>query len=68
MGSDYDEFSERAYSNYPALSDSSRYYRNLLKNVMEKSQFSQYEYEWWHFDFKDWKNYPVMNVQFEDIE
>ncbi len=68
MGSDYDEFSERAYSNYPALSDSSRYYRNLLKNVMEKSEFTQYEYEWWHFDFKDWKNYPVMNVQFEDIE
>ena len=68
MGSDYDEFSERAYSDYPALSDSSRYFRDLLKNVMDKNGFTQYEYEWWHFDFKDWKNYPVMNTRFENIK
>ena len=23
--------------------------------------------EWWHFDFKDWKEYPILNVRFEDL-
>jgi D-alanyl-D-alanine dipeptidase len=26
-----------------------------------------YPQEWWHFDYKDWKEYPVMNVRFEEI-
>jgi D-alanyl-D-alanine dipeptidase len=23
--------------------------------------------EWWHFDYKDWKLYPIINVKFEDL-
>jgi zinc D-Ala-D-Ala dipeptidase len=23
--------------------------------------------EWWHFDYKDWKQYPILNVRFEDL-
>jgi len=23
--------------------------------------------EWWHFDYKDWKQYPILNVKFEDL-
>jgi D-alanyl-D-alanine dipeptidase len=23
--------------------------------------------EWWHFDFKDWTQYPILNVKFEDL-
>jgi len=26
-----------------------------------------YPQEWWHFDYKDWKHYPIMNVRFEDL-
>jgi hypothetical protein len=21
----------------------------------------------WHFDYKDWKQYPILNVKFEDL-
>jgi len=24
-----------------------------------------YEAEWWHFDYKDWQKYPIMNVRFD---
>ena len=23
--------------------------------------------EWWHFDFRDWERYPILNLPFEDI-
>jgi hypothetical protein len=26
-----------------------------------------YPNEWWHFDYKEWKEYPIMNVRFEDL-
>ena len=34
---------------------------------MESEGFSVYEAEWWHFDFKDWQKYPIMNVRFDKI-
>jgi D-alanyl-D-alanine dipeptidase len=24
--------------------------------------------EWWHFDYKEWKQYPIQNVKFEDLK
>jgi D-alanyl-D-alanine dipeptidase len=27
-----------------------------------------YEAEWWHYDYKDWKKYPILNLRFEDIK
>ncbi len=24
--------------------------------------------EWWHFDYKDWQLYPIMNVPFEQLK
>jgi zinc D-Ala-D-Ala dipeptidase len=26
-----------------------------------------YESEWWHFDHRDWRDYPILNVPFEAI-
>jgi hypothetical protein len=23
--------------------------------------------EWWHFDYKDWKEYPILNIPFEKL-
>ena len=30
--------------------------------------FTVYEVEWWHFDYKDWPKYPILNVTFEEIK
>ncbi len=67
MPSLYDEFSERAYPNYAGGSAQARANRDLLRRYMEAQGFAVYEYEWWHFDYRDWQSYPIGNVRFEDL-
>jgi len=67
MPSGYDEFSERAYPTYVGGSADARAHRDLLRRRMEAEGFTVYEYEWWHFDYRDWKSYAIGNVRFEDI-
>ena len=67
MPSGYDEMSERAYADYPGGTDEERARRAVLKRAMEKQGFAVIPKEWWHFDYKDWKLYPILNVKFEDL-
>jgi CubicO group peptidase (beta-lactamase class C family)/D-alanyl-D-alanine dipeptidase len=67
MVAGYDEFSSRSLPLYPGGTSRQRWYRELLREAMEKEGFAVYEHEWWHFDFKDWKKYRIENVTFEDI-
>jgi D-alanyl-D-alanine dipeptidase len=67
MTSDYDEFSQRAYSAYPGGTSLQRWQRDLLRLVMEGEGFTVYPEEWWHFDYGGWQLYPIMNVRFADI-
>ena len=68
MPSGYDEFTERAYTDYEGGSESARRHRELLRSAMEEQGFSIYPYEWWHFDYHEWRAYPIMNDAFEDLK
>ena len=67
MPSLYDEMSERAHANYTGGTEQQTHLRELLRNAMEAEGFKVYEFEWWHFDYKDWKHYPVMNLEFDQV-
>jgi serine beta-lactamase-like protein LACTB len=67
MVSGFDEFSDRAYPNYPGGTSLQRWHRQILRDAMEAEGFTVYENEWWHFDYKDWRKYPILNSQFENI-
>lgn len=67
MPSGYDEMSERAYADYHGGTEDQRRLRAILRSAMERQGFTVYEYEWWHFDYRDWEQYPVMNIKFEDL-
>lgn len=67
MVSGYDEFSERAYPNYVGGTARERWHRELLRRSMESVGFDVYEFEWWHFDFHQWRDYPILNRPFETI-
>jgi D-alanyl-D-alanine dipeptidase len=67
MPSVYDEPTERAYPNYSGGTAAQRGARDLLRRHMETEGFTVYEFEWWHFDYHDWKAYAIQNVRFEDI-
>ncbi len=64
----YDEATERSYPNYTGGTEEQRKMRDLLRHKMEANGFSVYEYEWWHFDYKDWKQYRVENIQFSEVK
>lgn len=67
MPSGYDEMSDRAFADYAGGTPEERARRALLRQAMEKQGFTVYPQEWWHFDYKDWKQYPILNVKFEDL-
>jgi D-alanyl-D-alanine dipeptidase len=67
MPSVYDETTERAYPDYAGGTVEQRRARNLLRHFMEEEGFTVYEYEWWHFDYRDWAAYPIQNIRFEEI-
>ena len=63
----YDETTDRAYPDYPGGTSLQRWHRKLLRDAMESEGFTVFEFEWWHFDFQDWRKYRIGNVRFEDI-
>jgi D-alanyl-D-alanine dipeptidase len=67
MPSGYDEMSERAYTAYAGGTAEEREHRAILRAAMENEGFAVYPQEWWHFDYKDSKYYPILNVRFEDL-
>ena len=66
MPSEYDEMSDRSHINYIGGSQEQRRLRDLLRLAMEAEGFAVYEPEWWHYDYKDWKEYPILNISFSE--
>jgi D-alanyl-D-alanine dipeptidase len=67
MTGGYDEMSERSYPGFPGGTSLERWHRDLLQKAMEMRGFTVYGWEWWHFDYKDWKRYPIGTKTFEEL-
>lgn len=67
MPGGYDEFSDRSYPDYLGGTTRERWHRDKLRRAMEREGFTVFEAEWWHYDFRDWKKYPVWNVPLEKV-
>lgn len=67
MVSGYDEMTDRAFPDYIGGTSRERWHRGLLRKTMEEEGFAVYEEEWWHYDFKDWRKYPILNLTFEQL-
>jgi len=67
MPSLYDEMTERASPDYAGGPSEPRRRRELLRAAMETEGFTVYESEWWHFDYRGWRDYPILNVPFGRI-
>ena len=63
----YDEFSDRAFPDYTGGTSRQRWHRDLLRHAMAGEGFTVYEEEWWHFDYRDWRKYPILNKTFEEL-
>ena len=67
MTGGYDEMSPRSFPNYPGGTSLQRWHRDLLRRAMASDGFTVYESEWWHFDYKDWREYGILNIPFEKL-
>ena len=67
MPSAYDEMTERSHINYAGGTQEQRLVRDMLRAAMEAEGFAVYEPEWWHYDYRDWKEYPILNISFAQI-
>jgi zinc D-Ala-D-Ala dipeptidase len=63
----YDEMTERSYVDYKGGTAEERRHRDLLRSAMESEGFTVYQPEWWHYDYKDWNQYPILNIDFSEI-
>jgi D-alanyl-D-alanine dipeptidase len=39
----------------------------LLRAALQAECFTVYEAEWWHFNYRDWRQYPIMNLPFDQV-
>lgn len=69
MPSDYDEMTRRAFVTYQGGTAEQQKHRNLLRKAMEREgYFFVYPEEWWHYDFKDFRDYAILDLPFSAIK
>jgi D-alanyl-D-alanine dipeptidase len=67
MPTGYDSFQKEAWPSTPIKDPEARKNRALIIQVMEKQGFKVNGSEWWHFDFIGWRNYEVLDIDFEQL-
>jgi D-alanyl-D-alanine dipeptidase len=67
MPGDYDEMTERSYPDYKGGTAEQRARRDQLRRAMERHGFTVEPNEWWHFNYKDWREYPILDIPFSAI-
>ena len=64
MPTGFDDFSPRAAIAYQGGTRETRENRELLARVMRKHGFTRIRKEWWHFEDRAGKRYPVQDIPF----
>lgn len=68
MPTPYDDFSLRAHRNYMKLPQHIIRNRSILQNTMAKHGFTGLRTEWWHFDYKYWRQFPPIPLTMEQLK
>lgn len=68
MPTGYDAFVREAYPSHPVADPEVRRNRALLIQVMEKHGFRVNASEWWHFDFRGYSAYEILDIPFEKLD
>jgi D-alanyl-D-alanine dipeptidase len=68
MPTEFDSFKKEAWPTTPVKDPLIKKNRDLIITVMQNNGFKVNSSEWWHFDFTGWKNYEVLDIDFEELE
>ncbi|HEX9973216.1 MAG TPA: D-alanyl-D-alanine dipeptidase [bacterium] len=65
MPTAFDDFSQRARSDYPDASERAKQNRTILQQAMTAHAFLTISSEWWHFNYSGCGNYSILDVPLE---
>lgn len=60
MGTEYDDFTDKAHPGTPLITREQKLNRQLLTDVLTKYGFKQHSHEWWHFDYRPEQTWTVI--------
>lgn len=67
MPTGFDFFGPEASIYYDGCTEEEKANRELLGKIMQDNGFRRISSEWWHFDDIDYKNYPILDVDFDEL-
>jgi zinc D-Ala-D-Ala dipeptidase len=68
MPTEFDDFTEKAHRRYMELPEDQIQHRELLSRVMREHGFHGLPTEWWHFDYKGWEQYEILDIDYSRIK
>jgi len=68
MPTGYDDFTSRAAHASEDLPADARANRELLREVMTKHGFEPLPSEWWHYDFRGWERFELLDVGLDELK
>jgi len=67
MPTAFDDFSEKAGAFQPVAGVPARMNRQRLQRAMTRHGFKILKSEWWHFDFGEWKQHPLLDLDLDEL-
>jgi D-alanyl-D-alanine dipeptidase len=67
MPTEYDSFVKEARSDYMDLPEHVLRHRKILHEAMMAEGFIPNPSEWWHFDDPDWRQFSILDIDFDKI-
>lgn len=67
MPTPYDDFTDRARQDFMDLPADALANRAKLRDLMTRHGFEPISTEWWHYDFRGWERFELMDVPLENL-
>jgi D-alanyl-D-alanine dipeptidase len=67
MPTPYDDFTSHARQDFDDVTPEVRANRARLREVLVRNGFEPLPSEWWHFDYRGWERFELMDVPLEDL-
>lgn len=67
MPTAFDDFTEKASHGYKDLPQEAKNNRGLLREVMERHGFVALETEWWHYDYRGWERFELLDLPLSSL-
>jgi len=68
MPTPYDDFTSRARQDFTDLPPDVIANRARLREVMMRHGFDPLPSEWWHFDFRGWRKFELMDLPLQELQ